>query len=50
MTVDEMPIDQPVALVLGTEMKGVSDIIMDEADFKVQIPMYGFYRKVLIFL
>ncbi len=42
MTVDEMPIDQPVALVLGTELTGVSDLIMDEADYKVQIPMYGF--------
>lgn len=42
MTIDEMPIDQPVALVLGTEMTGVSDTIMDEADYKVQIPMYGF--------
>lgn len=42
MTVNELPLDQPVALVLGTELTGVSPIILEEADYKVKIPMYGF--------
>lgn len=40
--IDELPVDQKTALVFGTELEGVSKIVMDNADGFVKIPMYGF--------
>ncbi|MCZ4408433.1 RNA methyltransferase [Cryomorphaceae bacterium 1068] len=42
MTIDELPTDQPIALVLGTEKQGISQTVIDHADHLVRIPMYGF--------
>lgn len=42
MTIDELPTDKPIALVLGTEMRGISETVYDNADYLVRIPMYGF--------
>ena len=39
---DTLPIDKPLAIVMGTEFKGVSDKMMEEVDDYVEIPMYGF--------
>ncbi len=39
---DDLPLDQKTALVFGTEMHGISDIAMENADAFVKIPMYGF--------
>ncbi len=39
---DELPIDQKTALVFGTELNGLSDVAMENADAYVKIPMYGF--------
>lgn len=41
-TVDTLPIDQPIALVFGTEQSGISDLVREHADGYVKIPMYGF--------
>ncbi|MBT6174881.1 MAG: TrmH family RNA methyltransferase, partial [Flavobacteriales bacterium] len=41
-TPDTLPLDKPVAIVMGTEFKGVSDKMMAEVDDYVEIPMYGF--------
>lgn len=41
-TIDTVPIDQPMALVLGTEGDGISQDVIDMADEFVKIPMYGF--------
>lgn len=41
-TIDTLPIDQPVALVFGTEQAGISEEIIALADEFVMIPMYGF--------
>ncbi len=38
-------INEPVALVFGTEMEGVSQEILDFADETLAIPMYGFTRS-----
>ncbi|WP_294287487.1 RNA methyltransferase [uncultured Chryseobacterium sp.] len=38
-------ITEPVALVFGTEMEGVSKEILDFADETLAIPMYGFTRS-----
>jgi tRNA (guanosine-2'-O-)-methyltransferase len=39
---DELPIDKPVALIFGTEGDGISDIVRENADAFMRIPMYGF--------
>ncbi len=41
-TPDTLPIDKPLAIVMGTEFKGISDKMMAEVDDFVEIPMYGF--------
>ena len=40
--IDELPIDQKLCLFFGTELTGLSDIVMDHADEFVKIPLYGF--------
>jgi tRNA (guanosine-2'-O-)-methyltransferase len=37
-----LPLDQKIALVFGTEERGVSLYAQDHADMSVTIPMYGF--------
>ncbi len=39
---DDLDIDPKTALVFGTELKGLSDIALENADAFVKIPMYGF--------
>lgn len=41
-TLDELSITQPLALVFGTELTGISDTVINNADEFVRIPMYGF--------
>ena len=41
-TIDTISIEQPIALVFGTEKSGISQTIIDGADTLVKIPMYGF--------
>ncbi len=41
-TLDELDISTKTALVFGTELRGLSDIALDNADAYVKIPMYGF--------
>ena len=37
-----LPLDQPIALVMGTEFSGASPFMMEHADDFVEIPMFGF--------
>lgn len=41
-TPDTLPLDQPVALVFGTEKLGLTDFAVENADMHVRIPMFGF--------
>ncbi len=41
-TPETLPIDSKLAFVFGTELNGLSDEAIDQADFKMKIPMYGF--------
>lgn len=43
-----LPTDAPVALVMGTEFKGVSDEFLAAADYHVYIPMVGFAESLNI--
>ena len=46
--VTDLPIDQPVAVVMGTEWEGVSERMLEEADLHVAIPMHGFAESLNI--
>ena len=46
--VHELPIDRPIALVMGTEFEGVSDTFLEAADHHVYIPMAGFAESLNI--
>ncbi|MCF8304169.1 MAG: RNA methyltransferase [Bacteroidales bacterium] len=39
---DELPLDEKIALFFGAELNGLSDEIEQHADYFVKIPMYGF--------
>jgi len=41
-TIETLPINQPLALVFGTELTGISDTVREHADEFVKIPMFGF--------
>lgn len=42
VTINELDLNQPMALVFGTERRGISPEVMELADEFVKIPMYGF--------
>lgn len=46
--ISDMPLDNKVALMFGTEMTGLSDIAMKNVDGFVKIPMYGFTESLNI--
>lgn len=41
-TLNQLPINQKIALIFGTEETGLSDYALQHADAFVTIPMYGF--------
>lgn len=41
-----LPIDRPMALMIGTEKHGLSPIAMQMADMQVTIPMFGFTESL----
>lgn len=42
MLIDQVPLDQKIAIMFGTEEKGLSKTALDQADYYAKIPMYGF--------
>lgn len=42
LDLQDLPIDSKMALVFGTELQGLSDTALVNADARVRIPMYGF--------
>lgn len=44
-TVEDVPVDAPVALMLGTELTGLTDMAHDMADVMFSMPMYGFAQS-----
>jgi tRNA (guanosine-2'-O-)-methyltransferase len=41
-SLEELPIDNKTALFFGTEQTGLSEDVVEQADYFMQIPMYGF--------
>lgn len=42
---ESLPVDTPFCLFFGTEMEGLSDTVLQEADERLIIPMYGFTQS-----
>jgi tRNA (guanosine-2'-O-)-methyltransferase len=42
VSIDDLPLSQPVALFFGTERRGLSSEILSQSDMTISIPMYGF--------
>ena len=42
VNLDELPLNNKIALVFGTEMTGLSNFAINNADHHLRIPMYGF--------
>lgn len=45
ISIDEIDFSQPVALVMGNEKDGVSELMKSSADYRIKIPMYGFVQS-----
>ena len=45
LPLEELPLDQPLALWFGTEEDGLSETVLEAAEIKVRIPMYGFTQS-----
>jgi len=41
-TIEDLPVDSKLALFFGTELKGISSEVTENADGFVKIPMFGF--------
>lgn len=41
-TIDALPVDKKLAVIFGTELDGITQDVLNEADEFVKIPMYGF--------
>lgn len=42
INLQDLPVDSKIALLFGTELEGLSDTALEEADAFMKIPMYGF--------
>lgn len=47
-TPEGLPLDKKIALVFGTEMEGLTPVVLEMADGFVKIPMYGFTESLNI--
>jgi len=45
LPIDQLPLDQPVALVFGSEHSGCSAQLLQAADYQVMVPMFGFTQS-----
>lgn len=46
ISIDELPIDSKVALVMGNELHGITKFALENADEVVRIPMFGFTESM----
>jgi tRNA (guanosine-2'-O-)-methyltransferase len=42
ISIEQLKPDHKMALVFGTELRGISDIVDEQADELIRIPMFGF--------
>jgi tRNA (guanosine-2'-O-)-methyltransferase len=48
LSIEEIGLDKPLAIVMGNELKGSSGYALEQADVKVHIPMTGFTESLNI--
>ncbi len=48
VSIDELPIDSKVAIVMGNELRGITKFALENADEVVRIPMFGFTESMNI--
>lgn len=48
LSIHDIDMTEPVAIVFGTEITGISDYVREQADGLVTIPMYGFTESLNI--
>jgi tRNA (guanosine-2'-O-)-methyltransferase len=48
ISIHEVPISDKIAIVMGNELRGTSSTAIEQADMKVNIPMYGFTESLNI--
>ena len=48
VSIDELPVDSKLAIVMGNELNGISKYALDNADEVVTIPMFGFTESMNI--
>jgi tRNA (guanosine-2'-O-)-methyltransferase len=48
ISLEDVPISEKLALVMGSELKGISDTALQNADMKVHVPMAGFTESLNI--
>jgi tRNA (guanosine-2'-O-)-methyltransferase len=48
LSIEDVPVDQKIALLFGNELGGTSDYALKHADATVRIPMYGFTESLNI--
>jgi tRNA (guanosine-2'-O-)-methyltransferase len=44
-TINDLPLDQPLALLFGSEEPGLTSTALEMADMRTSIPMYGFTQS-----
>lgn len=45
-TIHDLELEKPIALIFGTERRGISAELLESADEHVKIPMYGFTESL----
>jgi tRNA (guanosine-2'-O-)-methyltransferase len=48
ISLEEVPLTEKIALVMGNELKGISNTALQNADMKVHVPMSGFTESLNI--
>jgi len=43
--IDDIPVERPLALMVGTELTGLTSVALDMADYVFKIPMLGFAQS-----
>ncbi len=46
VSIDEVPVDRPIAVLVGTELTGLSKTALEMSDVKFSIPMMGFSQSM----
>lgn len=45
ITINQVPLDKPLAIMIGTEKDGLTQTACDLADYSIELPMYGFTQS-----